>query len=290
MRDTPRRFLMSLRTLPAPDDGWRPLARLTALVALSAFIAAFALTGLLLPTMDIECWSNAEGATICPHPDSRDPRLAHLLDARWPSVGAADLAVALFAFAALLLAIGGTAFLATASPWEGLGAGPDAMGLWAGLGGAGAGLVVAGCGFLHPLAAAAIIGAGFLLLLTAALGLRHATRSLRRRHAAHVRRRDLRARGRRSIARVVDVRWLTGAGTTDVLVFDVTARIRRQGGEVRGILRVPREEAPVVGGSVVVFSDGSPDHPTGIAVVLESDPRSPRHPDPWAAYPDLSAY
>ncbi len=290
MRDTPRRFLMSLRTLPAPDDGWRPLAHLTALVALSAFIAAFALTGLLLPTMDIECWSNAEGATICPHPDSRDPRLAHLLDARWPPVGAADLAVALLAFAALLLAVGGTAFLATTSPWEGLGPGPDAMGLWVGTGGAGAGLVVAGCGFIHPLAVAAIIGAGFLLVAASALGLRHTVRVLRRRHAAHVRRNDLRERGRRSIARVVGVNWLTGAGTTDILVFAVTAKIRRPEREVRGILRVPREQAPIVGGSVVVFFDGNPDHPTGIAVVLEPDPRSPRHPDPWAAYPDLSAY
>jgi hypothetical protein len=50
-------------------------------------------------------------------------------------------------------------------------------------------------------------------------------------------------------------------------------------------LTVPRADAPVVGGTVIVIHDDREAHPTGIAVILELDPEGLRDPEALTTYP-----
>lgn len=283
--DTP-----SLRPLPEPDGGWRRVGTMWAVVAVLWALASFTLVAFVNPLMDPECYSDGTGTTICPLPESRDQALAGIFDVRWPSLhGWEPLGLGL-AILSIMVAVGVSIFLSTTDPWSSTGGAPDTVGLQASLTGAGLGLIVAGSGYLRLLPALGFVGAGLLAWFLAALILRALVRSLTRRYAEHQRRTDLREHGRRLLAEVVEVRYLSAAGTTDRAVFEVMARPYGQAQVVEGLVGAPRPDAPIVGGTVFIYADDETDHPTGVAVVMEPDPDSIRDPDFEERYPEPSPY
>ena len=275
-----------MRTLPVPDDGWPHVLRQAVAVAVLWAIATFGIAAAGMPVMDPQCYSDSPGAAqVCPlHPD---PVLTHLFDARWPAVPEPVTVTGILA--AMFLGIGLAILLDTSEPWSERGGAPTAAGLTAGLIGAGLGLLVAGPGFLHPLIAAGCTALGALMLVVGLLALRAFLRALRRRYARHLRREELQQQGTRTVATIIGLVW-TGrySGTEgDEPVFVVTARFG-QGSETRTVaeeLSVPRADAPVIGGTVIVVHDDRVAHESGITVLLELDPGGPRDPEALTKYP-----
>ncbi|MGI6877700.1 hypothetical protein [Microbacterium sp. gxy059] len=274
-------------TLPRPDDGWAHVLRQAIAVAALWAVATFGIAAAGLPQIDPQCYTDSDGgAQICPlHPD---PALTHLFDARWPAVPEPVTVSA--TLAALFLGVGLVLFLDTSEPWSERGGAPTAAGHIAGLLGAGLGLFVAGPGFLDPLVAIGITALGALLLLLGLLDLRAFVRALRRRYARHLRREHLLAYGTRTLAAITELVWTEryGGADGDEPVFVVTARFgkRSRARTVTDELSVPRADAPVVGGTVIVIHDGRESHATGIDVILERDPEGLRDPDALERYPE----
>ena len=273
-----------MSTLPTPDDGWAHLLRRVVAVFSLWAIAAFMFAAAGLPVMDPQCYSDSPGGgRVCPlHPD---PVLTHLFDARWPAVPEAVTVTVILG--AVFLGIGVALFLDTSEPWSERGGAPTAAGAIAGLLGSGLGLLVAGPGFMQPLIALGITALGVLLLMSGLLALRAFARSLHRRYARHLRREHLRHHGTRTIAQVAALDWRRTYEDGDA-VFAVTAAVPASAGarSVTDELCVPREDAPVLGGTVVVIHDGETGHSTGIDVLLEVDPDGPRDPDALEKYPE----
>lgn len=280
----------SSRALPEPEGGWRGVGTQALVVAALWALAIFTITAFLLPQMDPECYTDDTGSTVCPLPESRNPALAELLDVRWPPIGSWEVLALAGALAAIFVAVGVSLFLSTNNPWSRTGGAPDLVGLQAALGGVGLGLVVAGPGFVRPISAVACVALGLIAWLLAAVACRIFVRSLQRRYAEHLRRTRLREHGRRLLADVVDVAYLPAAGTTGGSVFRVEARPRGGGRSLVGLLQVPRPDAPVVGGTVFVYSDGAHAHPTGVDVVMDPDPESIRDAHYDERYPEPSPY
>lgn len=270
--------------LPVPDEGWWHVLRRAGAIAALWSIATFAIAAAGLPQMDPQCYSDSPtGGRVCPR--DRDPVLTHLFDVRWPEVPESVTVTAVLL--TLMAGIGLAIFLDTSEPWSESGGAPTAAGAVAGLLGAGSGLIVAGPGFVHPLVALGITGLGVVLVLLGLFGLRAFRRSLRRRYARHLRREHLRRDGLRAVARITAVRWEQTYEDDDAL-FTVTATFRAATG-VRAVsegLCVPREHAPVVGGTVVIVHDDVTGHPTGVDVLIEADPNSPRDPGARDKYPE----
>lgn len=273
-----------LNRLPVPDDGWAHLLRQVIVVFASWAVAAFMIAAAGLPQTDPQCYSDTDGgAQICPlHPD---PVLTHLFDVRWPAVPEAVTVSVIMV--AMLLGIGLGIFLDTSEPWSERGGAPTAAGIVSGLQGGGLGLLVAGPGFLHPLIALGVTALGALLIVLGLLALRAFLRALRRRYARHLRREHLREQGTRTVARITALDWRQTYQDDDA-VFTVTAELDAEGGTrpVTEELCVPRAEAPVVGGTVVLLHDDEMGHPTGIDVLLEADPEGLRDPDALEKYPE----
>lgn len=252
--------------VPVPRGGWPAVIVPTALAAALWAVAAFAATALLLPTLDLECSTTATGATLCPRPQDRDPVLTHLFDVTWPEVNSL-WAICLMFLPALLGAMIG-AVVDQVQPWKNTGDGPAVLTMLAAVTGIGTGLVVAGPGFVTLLPALCVTAAGLLTYLAAGFAVRAFRQALRDNEAAHLRVIELREHGLRTRAPVVE--FFRGDGE-----FTVTARLE-DGTTVTGDLRVPEADAPVAGGTVLVYTDGKRDHPTGIDTLMEPDPDSVR--------------
>ncbi|WP_154402068.1 hypothetical protein [Ornithinimicrobium cavernae] len=258
-----------------------------AVAALSA-LATFTIFAFLIPQMDPECSSNGTGSRVCPLPEARNPALIGILEVRWPPADGWEGLGITVAVLSVFAALGISIFLSMDDPWSSIGGAPHTVGLQAALAGTGLALVAAGIGYVRPIVALALAGAGLLALLLAALTYRRFVRTVRRRHVEHQRRRQLREHGTRVIADVLDVSWRPGAGTSEREIFEVTARPRGTTQVVTALPGVPRSDAPVIDGTVDVCADGEHDHPTGINVVMDADPDSVRDPDFEQRYPDLS--
>ncbi|MFC0674319.1 hypothetical protein [Brachybacterium hainanense] len=276
--------------LPRPDGGWPHLLRQVVAVVLLWAIAAFLIAAAGLPLMDPQCYSDSpSGGEVCPL--DPDPVLTHLFDARWPAVP--EPVTVTVSLAAVFAGIGLAIHLDTSEPWSERGDAPTAAGLIAGVLGAGLGLLIAGPGFLDPRVAIGITALGALLLLLGLLALRAFLRALRRRYARHLRREHLRGRGTRTIATITGLVWTEryrrygGQEDDGDPIFAVTARLGRASGArtVAEELAVPRADAPVVGGTVIVIHDDEHAHETGIDVLLEPDPDGLRDPDALVKYP-----
>ncbi|MFJ7085901.1 hypothetical protein ACIQU8_22035 [Streptomyces griseus] len=277
-----------MRSLPVPDDGWPHVLRQAVAVAVLWAIATFGIAAAGLPQMDPQCYSDG-GAQICPlHPD---PVLTHLFDARWPAVP--EPVTVTGVLVTMYLGIGLALFLDTSEPWSERGGAPTAAGLTAGLLGAGLGLLVAGPGFVHPLIAVGCTALGAVLLLLGLLALRAFLRALRRRYARHLRREQLLEHGTRAVATIAELVWTeryqrySGPEGEGDPVFVVTARLG-EGSDARTVteeLAVPRGDAPVVGGTVIVIHDDRKVHETGITVLLQPDPEGLRDPEALEKYP-----
>jgi len=189
-----------MRSLPVPDGGWPHVLRQAVAVAMLWAIATFGIAAAAMPVMDPQCYSDSDGgAQICPlHPD---PVLTHLFDVHWPAVPEPVTVIGILA--AMFLGIGLAIFLDTSEPWSKRGGAPTAVGLTAGLLGAGLGLLVAGPGFVHPLIAVGCTALGALVFLLGLLALRAFLRALRRRYARHLRREQLQQQGERTVATVI---------------------------------------------------------------------------------------
>lgn len=275
-----------MNRLPVPDDGWRRLVQRATAIAVLWAIATFSIAVAAMPVIDPECYSDTDGGgQVCPL--HRDPALTHLFDVRWPPVPAAVTVSVILV--AILLGIGLAILLDTSEPWSEQGGAPTAAGGIAGLLGAGLGLLVAGPGFFHPLIALGTIVLGALLFLLGLLGLRAFRRALHRRYARHLRREHLRDHGTRIVATITEVTWEETYPDGDAL-FTVTAAFTTATGArlVIETILVPRADAPVVDGTVVIFHDDERAHPTGIDVLLEADPNGQRDPDALEKYPDAS--
>jgi hypothetical protein len=275
-----------VRGLAVPDAGWPHVLRQAIAIAVLWAIATFGIAAAALPLVDPQCYSDSDGgAQICPlHPD---PVLTHLFDVRWPAVPEPVAVIGILA--AMFLGIGLAIFLDTSEPWSERGGAPTAAGHTAGLLGAGLGLFVAGPGFVHPLIAVGCTALGALLILVGLLALRAFVRALRRRYARHLRREQLQEHGTRTAATITGLLWTEryGGSEGDEPVFVVTARLG-PGPDARTVteeLTVPRADAPVVGGTVIVIHDDREAHPTGIAVILELDPEGLRDPEALTTYP-----
>ena len=276
--------MQSTNALPVPDEGWGHfLWRIGANAALWA-IAAFMIAAAALPQIDPQCYTDSPGGCrVCPL--TPDPLQNHHLDLRWPAIPeAVTVSVVLLA---LLLGIGLSTFMDTSEPWSERGGAPTAAGMISGMLGGGLGLLVAGPGFINPLIALGITAVGALLIVLGIVALRAFLRALRRRYARHLRREHLSGRGTRAVATITALAW-EHVYQGDDPVFTVTAEFDVGGStrSVTGELCVPREEAPVLEGTmVVVHDDDEPDHPTGIDVLLERDPDGLRDPDALEKYP-----
>lgn len=279
-----------MRNLPVPDGGWPHVLRQAVAVAVLWAVATFGIAAAGLPLVDPQCYSDSDGgARICPlHPD---PVLTHLFDARWPAVP--EPVTVTGVLVAMFLGIGLAVFLDTSEPWSERGGAPTAAGLTAGLLGVGLGLFVAGPGFVNPLIAVGCTALGALLLLLGLLALRAFLRALRQRYARHLRREQLQQHGTHTVATIAELVWTEryqrhgGQEDGGDPIFVVTARLG-EGSEARTVteeLAVPRADAPVVGGTVVVIHDDRKAHETGITVLLESDPEGPRDPEALEKYP-----
>lgn len=276
------KVVQRITALPTPDGGWPHLLRLLAAVTALWAIAAFAAAAFLVPGMDPPCCARPN-ESACPR-DS-DPALTHLFAAAWPPVSEGWVAAVMFP--AMVLAIGIAVFIGTSDPWSKTGGGPDAADVLATLTGIGIGYVVAGPGFSHPLIAVGVTGLGAVLITSALIGARALGRTLRRRFAVHQRIAHLRARGTREVATVRGFDWQE-IYRDDEPIFTVTAVLvnRPRGREVTGELRVPRIQAPLVDGTVIVVHDDHAGHPTGVDFLIEADPRSPRDPEALEKYPE----
>lgn len=271
-----------MSALPVPDGGWSHLLRSVIAVGLLWATAAWAATALLLPRMDPQCYSN-DVARICPlHPD---PALTHLFDSAWPQV--TELWGFLVVVVPMVSGIGIALFIDTSEPWAEAGGAPPVTGSLSGLTGTGLGLLIAGPGFARPLVVLGIAGGGLLLMVLGLLGVRRLREELRRRAAAHERRARLEEHGTRTIARITALEWQQ-AYRDDDPVFTVTAAFgpAPDARTVTGELCVPREDAPVVGGTVVVVHDEERGHPTGIDLLLSADPDGLRDPEALEKYPE----
>lgn len=280
----------ALRYLPAPEGGWHRITTWVTWVAALWAVATFIMVAIVTPRMDPECYSDGTSVTICPLPEDRNPALTGLLEARWPDLGAWTTLAGVAGVLLLLAAVGASIFLSTIEPWSSTGGAPNTVVLQASLAGIGLGLISAGLGYVRPLVVFGFVAAGVLAWGFGALLCRAFVRSLRDRYAKHLRRARLRERGKRLLAEVIDVYWLRGAGTSDLLLFEVTARQCDEPRMFDGLIRLPRADAPVIGGTIFVYTDGASYHPTGIDVVMEQDPASVRDPDVEQRYPDLSPY
>ncbi|WP_300267702.1 hypothetical protein [Microbacterium sp.] len=127
---------------------------------------------------------------------------------------------------------------------------------------------------------------GAVLLLLGLLGLRAFLGALRRRYSRHLRREHLREHGNRTVARITCLGWQQ-AYQNDDAVFTLTAQFSTKEGirSVTDELCVPRKDAPVLGGTVVVIHDDEAGHPTSIDVLLEMDPDGLRDPNALEKYP-----
>ena len=245
-------------------------------------IATFAAAAFLVPGMDPPCCARPnESACPC---DS-DPALAHLFAAAWPPVSEGWAAAVMFP--AMVIAIGIAVFIGTSDPWSKTCGGPNVADALATFGGIGVGLVIAGPGFSHPLIAVGVTALGAVLITSALVGARALGRTLRRRFAIHQRIAHLRAHGTREVATVRGFDWQE-IYRDDEPIFTVTAVLvnRPRGREVTGELQVPRIQAPLVDGTVIVVHDGRADHSTGVDFLIEADPRSPRDPEALEKYPE----
>ncbi|UOR01495.1 hypothetical protein MUN77_15410 [Leucobacter allii] len=275
---------MAAGALPTPDDGWaRVLLQAGAVAGLWA-IATFLIAAAALPQMDPQCYSDSPtGGRVCPL--QRDPVLTHLFDVRWPAVPEAVTVSGVLL--TMLLGIGLAIFLDTSEPWSERGGAPTAAGIVSGLLGGGLGLLVAGPGFVHPLIALGVTALGALLALLGSLALRAFLRALRRRYAGHLRREQLREHGTRTVSRITSLDWQYTYPDDDT-VFTLTAEFDTRDGRrsVTEELCVPRRDAPVLGGTVIVVHDDDAAHATGIDALLALDPDGLRDPDALEKYPE----
>lgn len=272
------------RVLPVPDNGWAHLLRQLIAVAILWAIGAFMMAAAALPQMDPECYTDSPaGGRVCPL--DRDPVLTHLFDVRWPAVS--EPVTVTVILAAVFVGIGFSIFLDTSEPWSKRGGAPTAAAAIAGLLGGGLGLLVAGPGFIQPLLALGITALGALLIALGLLALRAFLRALRRRYAQHLRREYLHEHGTRAVATITDLVWQLTYSDDDAL-FTLTAEIDTgiSSRSVTDDICVPRAEAPVLGGTVVVIHDEETDHPTGVDFLLEPDPDGLRDPDALEKYPE----
>lgn len=186
----------------------------------------------------------------------------------------------------MFLGAGLAIILDTSEPWSRRGGAPTVAGMISGLLGCGVGLIVAGPGFIQPPIALGITALGALFVFLSLLSFRAFLRALHRRYARHLRREHLREHGNRTVATITDLSW-RHAYRDDNPVFTLTAEFRTQYGtrSVTDELCVPRADAPVVGGTVVVIHDDDVDHPTGIDVLLQLDPNGRRDPEALDKYP-----
>ncbi|WP_449276729.1 hypothetical protein [Leucobacter sp. GX24907] len=270
-----------MSALPVPTDGWPHLLRMAGSVTAGWAIAAFTIVAFLLPGVDPQCQS-ANETTVCPqHPD---PALTHLFDAYWPQIPVGWPAGIMVV--SMLFAIGVAVFIDSADPWSSTGGAPQFTGLLAGILGCGVGLFVAGPGFTRPLIALAVTALGALLILLALLCMRGFRGALRRRYAVHLRRQELRQHGTRTVATITELVW-ERRYLNDDPVFTVAARLGDAPGAriVSDELCVPSEQAPVVGGTVVVIHDKHTDHPTDVTALIEADPAGLRDPNALEKYP-----
>ena len=273
-----------MNALPVPDNGWPHLLRRAVAVAGLWAVAAFGLVAAALPQIDPQCYSDSpSGGKVCPL--TRDPALNHLFDTRWPPIPEA-WAVSVILLS-MFLGIGLSLFLDTSELWSKSGGAPTAVGLVSGLLGTGLGLLVAGPSFVHPLLALGFIGLGAVLIMLGLLAVRGFRRALQRSHARHLRREHLRIRGTRTAGTITSLRWEQTHHDDDA-IFTVTATFAAGAGTraVTEDLCVPRQDAPLIGGTVIVIHDDQEHHRTGIDVLLEADPDSLRDPDALEKYPE----
>ena len=145
---------------------------------------------------------------------------------------------------------------------------------------------MAGPGFTRPLVALSITGAGVLLIALGLLGVRGFRNALQRRHALHQRRGALTQHGTCTVATITELVWEQRYLDEDP-VFTVTATLGTapDARMITDELCVPREQAPIVGGTVIVIHDDQTGHHTGIDVLIEPDPGGLRDPDALEKYP-----
>ena len=271
--------------LPTPDDGWTHLLRSAITVAVLWAISGFALTALLLPGIDPQCSSDS-GTGVCPLDPDR--AITHLFDAAWPQIPELWGIAVVVVVVSMLLGIAIALVIDTSAPWSktcGTRT-PPIAGFLAGLLGCGLGLLVAGPGFTRPLVALSITGAGVLLIALGLLGVRGFRNALQRRHALHQRRGALTQHGTCTVATITELVWEQRYLDEDP-VFTVTATLGTapDARMITDELCVPREQAPIVGGTVIVIHDDQTGHHTGIDVLIEPDPGGLRDPDALEKYP-----
>ncbi|GAB3631229.1 hypothetical protein GCM10027421_05820 [Microbacterium shaanxiense] len=168
---------MRLSMLPAPQSGWVRTLLPLAVVFVLWVVIAFTVSGLAIPLMDPECYSDI-GDRICPRDENRDPGLTHLYKSRWPAADEPSVGLLLLVAAGLAAALH-RFFLRAWDPWPAQSYSGVHIAMVSGMLGAGLGLVLGGAGYTDLRMLLGVTGVGILVGALGGLGIRTVVRGLR---------------------------------------------------------------------------------------------------------------